>query len=70
VRLELLRFYRTFAGSNILHPLLKAQEGKVIKLLDDNFGVLETSKEPAINIVQMPTAIPKPDKFLIAVSNP
>ena len=37
-----MKLYRTFAGSNPLYSLLKAKEGKVIKLLDDNFGVLET----------------------------
>jgi hypothetical protein len=37
----MLKLYRTFSDGNSLSAILKAKEGKVIKILDANFGVLE-----------------------------
>ena len=40
-----MKLYRSFKGSTLLYSLLKAKEGKVVKLLDDNFGVIETGNQ-------------------------
>jgi hypothetical protein len=40
----MMRLYRLLSDRKVFLPVLKAKEGKVIKLLDANFGILEAGK--------------------------
>jgi hypothetical protein len=44
VNQDMMRLYRLLSDRKVFLPVLKAKEGKVIKLLDANFGILEAGK--------------------------
>ncbi len=50
VNKDMMRLYRLLSDRKVFLPILKAKDGKVIKLLDANFGILEAGKYYNITI--------------------